>query len=326
MKRIISTFVLIICLTASLAAQNITFKFSDGLYKENLKMKVERNISSLLTEITQASDSDRHLNLSSLDMAKEAQENLDNLWEMFHFRCDFEENVERCLMDVNGYEVRGIPITLTNTDNTFTGDKERELAICFDSNGQIDKVHMALSTNMFSQVMGNGKEVTDSRRRLEILKFVEDFRSYYDEKNLEALRQIYSEDALIITGKVVMRKTTGEHAQLLPEIVYNKYNKEQYLEHLAKIFRTKKYIKVKFDDIKVVRHGAPNKANFYGVTLHQNWQTNNYQDDGYVFLLWEFPEDGSHPLVHVRTWQPEMVGNQRLSKDEVFNINDFFIP
>ena len=126
-----------------------------------------------------------------------------------------------------------------------------------------------------------------------------------------------------------MRKAMGsDQATLRPEIVYSRQNKEQYLTNLARTFRNNKYIKVKFDAIRVKRH--PAKDGFYGVTLHQNWQSSNYSDDGYVFLLWQFREDENGkelpPVIHVRTWQPDMVGNQQLSPSEVFTENDFFIP
>ena len=95
------------------------------------------------------------------------------------------------------------------------------------------------------------------------------------------------------------------------------------MSRLAETFRKNKFIKVKFDDIVVKRHSA--KAGFYAVTLRQDWQSSTYRDNGYVFLLWEFKE-GQSPVVHVRTWQPEMVGSRKLDPDEVFTENDFFIP
>jgi hypothetical protein len=223
-----------------------------------------------------------------------------------------------------GYEVRGILITLQPTADNYKGSTSRELAISFAPDGLITGVNMTMENNSYQDIINNGMDVTDTRRRLEILKFVEDFRSYYDEKDLEALRNIYSEDALIITGKVVQRRNLGsDQARMKPEIEYSKLNKEQYMSRLATTFRNNKFIKVKFDDITVRRHRA--KEGFYAVTLRQDWQSSNYSDNGYVFLLWEFKE-GSSPVVHVRTWQPEMVGNRKLDPDEVFTENDFFIP
>ncbi|MCI6830321.1 MAG: hypothetical protein MR924_13905, partial [Prevotella sp.] len=54
----------------------------------------------------------------------------------------------------------------------------------------------------------------------------------------------------------------------------------------------------------------------YGVRLHQSWKSSTYSDEGYLFLLWEFPEDGSDPIIHVRTWQPEIVGGTRQKPDD----------
>jgi hypothetical protein len=74
----------------------------------------------------------------------------------------------------------------------------------------------------------------------------------------------------------------------------------------------------------VVKHGT--KPQYYGVTLHQDWKTGNskesvnYQDEGWLFLLWDFT-DRDHPVIHVRTWQP----NEAAEKDGIFDLNDFFL-
>ena len=309
-------------------AQNVSFKFEEGtLPNAAFRQKMEYRISRLLSELTKATATNHQLTeqeLKTLNLTPVASKRLSKLWENFHFTCDYTSNVEKCLRDVNGYEVRGILITIQPTTDNYKGSTSRELAISFASDGLITSVNMTMENNSYQDILNNGVDVTDTRRRLEILKFVEDFRSYYDEKDLEALRNIYSEDALIITGKVVQRRNLGsDQARMKPEIEYSKLNKEQYMNRLATTFQKNKFIKVKFDDITVKRHGA--KEGFYAVTLRQDWQSSNYSDNGYVFLLWEFKE-GKSPVVHVRTWQPEMVGNERLDPDDVFTENDFFIP
>lgn len=325
MKRLLMMLLVATFWSGIVTAQSVSFKFEDSsLANAAFRQKMESRISRLLSEITQASATNRSLNLESLYMTETVKNRLSKLWENLHFSCDYTSNVEKCLRDVNGYEVRGILITLHPTAANYKGSTSRELAISFAADGLITGVNMTLENNSYQEILNNGVDVTDTRRRLEILKFVEDFRSYYDEKDLNALEGIYSEDALIITGKVVQRKNLGsDQARMKPEIEYSKMDKRQYMTKLASIFRNNKFIKVKFDDIDVKRHGA--KEGFYAVTLRQNWQSSNYSDDGYLFLLWEFKE-GQSPVVHVRTWQPEMVGNRHLDRDEVFNENDFFIP
>lgn len=328
MKRLFLMLLVTTFFGGIMTAQNVTFKFEDGtLADAGLRQKMEYRISRLLSEFTKATATNHQLTeqeLTALNLTPVASKRLSKLWENLHFSCDYTTNVEKCLRAVNGYEVRGILITLQPTASNYNGSTSRELAISFASDGLITGVNMTMENNSYQDILNNGTDVTDTRRRLEILKFVEDFRSYYDEKDLESLRNIYSEDALIITGKVVQRRNLGgDQARMKPEIEYSKLNKEQYMQRLAKTFKNNKFIKVKFDDITVKRHGA--KPGFYAVTLKQDWQSSNYSDNGYVFLLWEFKE-GQSPVVHVRTWQPEMVGNRKLDPDEVFTENDFFIP
>ena len=324
MKKILTSIALLFLCVAWASAQNYTLKIRGGISDEGLKQKMETRISSLLTEVSQATKAGRLLRLQQVEMTERAKESITRLWDSYHFLCDYTENEVLCLSDVNGYEIRNIPVTLKPMGSGYTGEREKELTVSLTRDGIISGVHMALSNNAFHNVVNKGLDVTDTRRRLEILNFVESFRSYYDEKDIASLQQVYSDDALIITGRVIQRRTyQNDQPTLKPEVVYSKKNKEQYLKSLENTFRRNKFIKVTFDSIQVVRH--PAKPNFYGVTLHQNWKSSSYQDDGYVFLLWEFKE-GASPVVHVRTWQPDMIGSRKLEEDEVFNENDFFIP
>ena len=326
MKKILASIALLFLCSAWASAQSYTLKIRGGISDEGLKQKMETRVSSLLTELSQATKAGRLLRLQQVEMTDQAKESVTRLWDSYHFLCDYTENEVLLLTDVNGYEVRNIPVTLKPMGSGYTGEKEKELTVCLTRDGIISGVHMALSNNAFHNVVNKGLDVTDTRRRLEILNFVEAFRSYYDEKDIASLQQVYGDDALIITGRVIQRKSfQNDQPTLKPEIVYSKKNKEQYLKSLEGTFRRNKFIKVTFDSIQVVRH--PAKPNFYGVTLHQNWKSSSYQDDGYVFLLWEFKDDNDeHPIVHVRTWQPDRIGSKPLAKKDIFTIDDIFIP
>ena len=132
------------------------------------------------------------------------------------------------------------------------------------------------------------------------------------------LDQIFSEDALIITGKVI--KTVKSDVKINnTKIKYNRQDKKTYLTNLANVFKQNKRINVIFDEIKVVKHSA--KKGYYGVTLKQGWSSDNYSDGGYLFLLWDFTNPDA-PQIHVRTWQPEEYIN---AGGEVFTVNDFKI-
>lgn len=326
MKKLLTSMVLLFLCVAWASAQNYTLKIRGGISDESLKQKMEARVSALLTELSQATKAGRLLRLQQVVMTEQAKESVTRLWDSYHFLCDYTENEVLLLTDVNGYEVRNIPVTLKPMGSGYTGEKEKELTISLTRDGIISGVHMALSNNAFHNVVNKGVDVTDTRRRLEILNFVEAFRSYYDEKDIASLQQVYGDDALIITGRVIQRRSFQNDQPILkPEIIYSKKNKEQYLNALENTFRRNKFIKVSFDSIQVVRH--PAKPNFYGVTLHQNWKSSTYQDDGYVFLLWEFKDDNDeHPIVHVRTWQPDRIGSKPLDKKDIFTIDDIFIP
>ena len=321
MVQKIKLFLLLICLPLTVSAQ-IQFKFSPNSIEQGpLKTKMENNITALLNDINNAGNSNSYLDLSSLDMEPEAKSRLQALWEDAAFVCVDKANVKRCLEDYQGYQVRNIPIKVKPKDNTYNESLDRELTISLNKAGTITGVRLAweMQQDVDSMLKGSSS-VTDVRQRREILKWVEDFRSYYNEKNIKSLNQIFSEDALIITGSVVtQRKRTGDAVQYEEQVKYKVQNKEEYLTNLSRVFRNNAKINVSFDHISVMKHGA--KPNIYGVTLHQNWKSGTYHDEGWLFLLWDF-NDPDHPQIHVRTWQPEQIAAQ----DGLFTLDDFFIP
>lgn len=300
----------------------VTFKFSAGTIDAgSLKTKMENNISSLLTEIDRAGNAGTDLNLSQINMEPAAKTRLSALWEDARFVCDKSSNISKCLNDFQGYQVRAIPITMKPLDSSYEGSLSRELTISLSKAGVITGVRPAWELQEdVSKIMFSPGGVADTRQRREILKWVEDFRCYYNEKNLQALNQIYSDDALIITGSVVtQRANKGDGVRLEQNVKYTVQSKEQYINKLSRIFKNNRRVNVEFDHISVVMHGA--KKNIYGVTLHQKWQTSSYSDEGWLFLLWDF-NDPEQPQIHVRTWQPDQV----VANDGVFTLDDFFIP
>lgn len=310
--------ILTLAIVASAYGQDVTFKFSDGIYNESLKNTVERNISALLTNINSASRRKANkISMSGVRIMPQALEALNELWEFMPFNCEDRENVERCIQTVTGYQVRGIPVTVTDKSG-IDGDPEREITVAFNSSGEITGVYFALEQHNITNIMKNGVEVKDTRQREEILNFVERYRSYYDQKDLKSIEDIFSDDAIIITGKEVKRKSPEGFMVTVAE--YKEQNKQQYIENLRGIFKRKSFIKVVFKGIEVVRH--PLRDDIYMVTLHQNWRTPGYEDNGYVVLLWQFPENGGDPRIMVRTWQSDKIVR---TKDDVFQIEDFNI-
>lgn len=306
------------------AAGDVKFSINDGVASAELKTQMEKHVSSLLSALNAAQRENRDIRYDASVITTEAQQQIDMLWMNVHFFCEESDIVERCLTTSNGFQVRNIPLVLTPLAGEKIDEDYQEAVINFDKKGTIVSFFFTIGMNMYAKVMQNKSEISDIRRRMQILDYVEHFRTAYNMKDMPFLQQVFSDDALIITGRVVK----VEKSDLFPQgnkVLYKKQTKQQYLTNLGNAFKAAKYIKVNFDDIKVVAH--PTKANVYGVTLHQEWNTNRYSDEGIVFMIWDFTNE-DQPKIHVRTWQPDWIDKdkgQRLNPNDVFTLSDFVL-
>jgi hypothetical protein len=320
MKKLLFTFILGLCAILS-KADNVTFSVSDGIDNAAIKSKIESTVSKMLTDINVAQKAGRDLNFSAMGVAQRVQQSMSMLWENSPFKCTDDDIVEHCITTGTGYQIRNIPLEMKPTgEREFGEDEYQEAVISFDKQGNVESFYLSISMNLYMNVIKSNLELTDLRRRQLILDYVEQFRTAYNQKDINFLNQVFSDDALIITGKVIQQK----HAEgfSTPKIQYNKQTKDQYIKNLRGVFARNSYIKVTFDEIEVMRH--PVNPNFYGVTLLQGWTSGKYHDDGYLFLLWDFTNENA-PQIHVRTWQPDKIGGKPLPKDEVFSLSDFDI-
>ena len=320
MKKLLFTFMMGL-LAISAKADNVTFSVSDGIDNAAIKSKIESTVSKMLTEINVAQKAGRDLNFSAMGVAQRVQQSMSMLWENSPFKCTDDDIVEHCITTGTGYQIRNIPLEMKPTgEREFGEDEYQEAVISFDKQGNVESFYLSISMNLYMNVIKSNLELTDLRRRQLILDYVEQFRTAYNQKDINFLNQVFSDDALIITGKVIQQK----HAEgfSTPKIQYNKQTKDQYIKNLRGVFARNSYIKVTFDEIEVMRH--PVNPNFYGVTLLQGWTSGKYHDDGYLFLLWDFTNENA-PQIHVRTWQPDKIGGKPLPKDEVFSLSDFDI-
>lgn len=230
MKRYI--LLLYVVLVSSLMSAQVNFQFCDGIYNESLKSHVERNVSLLLSEINKAEANHRQLNLTNIDIDKMAASGLKSLWTNIHFRCKFNNNVQSCIKDFTGYEIRKIYVEMKPIDNTYKGEIHKELTISFNKEGVITGVRTAMDDKSYAALLEGSNSNIDLRMRRELLNFVEDFRSYYVEKNIKALDEIFNNDALIITGRVIQTlgksNVDGVSQKVKEKVVFSKQNKRQY--------------------------------------------------------------------------------------------------
>lgn len=162
-------------------------------------------------------------------------------------------------------------------------------------------------------------EEKDANSRRMILNYCEHLRTSYTTKDIDFLRQVFSQEALIIVGNVVRKASNGEQSEITGDerVTFSLKTKQEYLARLEKVFESNKKIDVRFSDFHIMRH--PTMEGIYGVTLRQKYTSDRYSDDGYLFLLWDF-RNKAMPLIHVRTWQPASAVN---NAGEIIGIKDF---
>lgn len=322
MKRIIIYIVAFVLPALVFATGRVNVTLADGIDNNSVKAKMEKSLSSLLTEVNSAQSENRNLRFTNMSLSAPVQSSVAMLWENSPFICTDADIVEHCITTGSGYQVRNIPLIMkpTTTEN-FNEEEYQEAVVNFDSKGNMTSFHISISMNLYMNVVKSNMELTDLRRRQLILDYVEQFRTSYNQKDMKFLQQVYSDDALIITGRVIKQKPV-DGIRMPEKITYTKQTKQAYLGRLKQIFAANKQIKVTFDAIEVMRH--PTNANIYGVTLHQGYSSDRYHDDGHLFLLWDFTNE-SHPTIHVRTWQPDMFNGKAMPKDDVFSLSDFDI-
>lgn len=324
MKKLICLFMALSLALHPISGQEVRFVVSDGVSDGSLKEGISSNISTLLSEFNIALNEGRTLDLSSISISTDAEGALNLLWRNMPFRIDEPVIVERVLTTYAGLQVRNIPIIV----KTEADPEYQELVIDMDSHGCINRVNLSIQNHLYKKLMSGQTEVSDLRYRQMILDYVEQFRTAYNKKDLDFLEKVFSDDALIITGRVIQR-SRGDRTAFLSNnqnVVYLQQSKKEYLNRLrTRVFPNAKYIHVDFSDIKVSKH--PSIDGYYGVMLKQGYESSNYSDEGYLFMIWDF-RDESRPQIHVRTWQPYWLNEQhtkRLQDDKVFTINDFVI-
>ena len=168
------------------------------------------------------------------------------------------------------------------------------------------------------KVLSGKLEETDSANRHQILSYCEHLRTSYTTRDIDFIRQVFSDNALIIVGHIVKTGSTSSGISNSPKVTYSIRSKQEYLSKLAKIFDANRKLDVKFSDFKILRH--PTVPGIYGVTLRQKYACDTYSDDGYLFLLWDF-RNPSMPLIHVRTWQPSLTVGP--DGEELIDMSDF---
>lgn len=159
--------------------------------------------------------------------------------------------------------------------------------------------------------------------RYTIMRFLEDYQTAYALKRLDYLKQIFSDNAIIITGSVLKPTQSVFNPEGHPielgnndKVQYRRLSKEEYLKRLSVHFKSREYIHLTFEDniTRIINTGGllPDGAAF-GIQIKQIYNSPSYADKGYLTLVLNM--QGKQPIIEVRLWQPQ--------KDEMIKLDEF---
>lgn len=275
---------------------SVKLYISDILQQE-LRMTMERNASLFLTELNKAWSDKTDINLSEGIILSSFEDKLSKMWESAPFYIPEEIIIQPVFKQQDGsYSIRNIPVYFISKE----GQIYEECVIKFSPSGLIEELKIGLPVHQYQSLIKESKDSIDSINREMILSFIETFRTSYNQKDIKFIQTVFSDEALIIVGRVI--ETTGEGSAFEQQVEYLQFNKGDYIARLRTIFNANEWINVVFEDIRIDRH--PKYPFMYGVYLTQYYSSSLYSDTGYLFLMIDF-RDEDVPVIHVRTWEPK---------------------
>lgn len=284
---------------------------------------VNNKMGFILSECNFAQESGIQPDLTGLTLLETIREQVTKTFQDCPFRCPEDVVVQPVRKVKEGYEVRNVPIIMCPTDKTTgTWKTYQDLVFTIDFTGELINFRFSVNADEYAKAMGMANSVTELDQLQMIMEYLERFRNAYCLKDIDFLDQVFSDDALIITGTVLSGNNLKKETSKLP-VKYTKYSKKEYIGHLRDVFRRNAKISVTFEDISIKRH--PSIDGLYGVQLKQGYQSDRYGDVGYLFLLWDF-RNPERPQIHIRTWQDERLWTEATAsepQEERYDIDSF---
>ncbi len=191
---------------------------------------------------------------------------------------------------------------------SFSGSNKfmENVVFTFTTDGKIDNVTFGLGFKAADDIFCNMKDDDQAPARAAISNFLENYKTAYALGRFDYLDMIFSDDAFIVTGKEVMRMVGNEEQGFRMErkVVKTRQSKEQFLTNLKNAFDSKEFVNLQFVNnyIQPSRRSIQNGHAVYGIQIRQDYFSNNYKDQGYLFLRVDVT-DPDTPIVSVRVWQ-----------------------
>lgn len=206
---------------------------------------------------------------------------------------------------------RSIPMSFHFSNNqVFVED----VVLYFEEHKKIYSMAFALDAVAISDIYSNN--AWDETIRINLISFLEQYKTAYALKRLDYLESIFDDNAYIVVGTVLKKKeqTDGKY-QNNEHVRYSRFTKEEFIKNLSHSFASKEFINIRFEDNAIRKSGRGEEV--YGINIKQRYFSSNYGDTGYLFLLVDM-KDSLQPLIHVRTWQPG-----KAPVEDLIDLSDF---
>lgn len=192
---------------------------------------------------------------------------------------------------------RSIPMSFHFQNNQVFME---DLVLYFDKDKKIYSMAFGLDAAAISDIYSN--DAWDEAIRINLISFLEQYKTAYALKRLDYLESIFDDNAYIVVGTVLKKKERRDVKYQNRDVVrYSQFTKEEFIKNLAHSFASKEFINIRFEDNDIRKSGRGEEV--YGINIKQHYFSSNYGDTGYLFLLVDM-KDSLRPLIHVRTWQP----------------------
>lgn len=213
---------------------------------------------------------------------------------------------------------RSVPMQFSFHGNNHFSEN---VVFTFNTEGLIDNITFGLGDVAAQNLYGNLYEDSDAGVRNAISNFLENYKTAYALGRFDYLESVFSDDALIITGKVLKRmvgdKEHGYHMEQTTE--KTRQSKRQFLDNLKRAYNMKEFVNLQFVN-NTIRRNMVSKAqgkDVFGIQIRQDYFSSNYSDKGYLFLLVDVT-DPNQPIIHVRVWEEKPDDN-----GEIFDLSRF---
>ena len=209
----------------------------------------------------------------------------------------------RCGNDVIG---RSIPMSFSFQNGARKSFVEQVVFTFEPDSKRISNIAFGLGEQAENDILNKGRWPEATRTAL--MNFLENYKTAYSLKRMDYIENVFSDDAIIVTGKVAERMELVETGDGQRKWQNNRYvkltrqGKSEYLKNLQRCFNSNEYINIRFANNDVMKLGKGGEV--YGIQIRQDYFSTNYGDTGYLFLMVDI-NDPAKPIIEVRTWQPE---------------------